>query len=137
MSSPLRVALRSRLTAAMRDRDRQTTAVLRSAVAAIENAEAVPVDQPVLPTSASTTSATTTSATTTSAEVAGSALGVGATEAIRRDLDAAGERAVVLAEVAHLVEAEQVYAAAGDATRAHSASAGIAVLQSVLASVVE
>ena len=133
MSSPLRVALRSRLTAAMRDRDRETTAVLRSAVAAIENAEAVPVvDLPVSPTSASTTSASTTSA-----EVAGSALGVGASEAPRRDLDAAAERAVVLAEVAALVEAEQVYAAAGDATRAHSASAGIAVLESVLASVVE
>ena len=128
MSSPLRVALRSRLTAAMRDRDRQTTAVLRSAVAAIENAEAVPVvDLPV----------STTSASTTSAEVAGSALGVGASEAPRRDLDAAAERAVVLAEVAALVEAERTYAAAGDATRAHSASAGIAVLQSVLASVVE
>ena len=123
MSSPLRVALRSRLTAAMRDRDRQTTAVLRSAVAEIENAEAVPVAD--LPTA-------TTSALTTSAEVAGSALGVGASEAPRRDLDAAAERAVVLAEVAALVEAERTYAAAGDATRAHAASAGIAVLESVV-----
>ena len=127
MPSPLRAALRSRLTVAMRERDREATAVLRSAVAAIENAEAVPVAD--LPTA-------TTSASTTSAEVAGSALGVGAAEAPRRDLDAGGERAVVLAEVAHLIEAEQVYAAAGDATRAQSASAGIAVLQSVLESVV-
>ncbi len=125
MSSPLRAALRSRLTVAMRERDREATAVLRSAVAAIENAEAVPVVD--LPTS-------TTSASTTSAEVAGSALGVGAAEAARRDLDAAAERAVVLAEVAALVEAEQVYAAAGDATRAQSASAGVAVLESVLES---
>ena len=107
----------------MRARDRETTAVLRSAVAAIENAEAVPVVD--LPTS-------TTPAATTSAEVAGSALGVGAAEAARRHLDAAAERAVVLAEVAALVEAEQVYAAAGDATRARSASSGVAVLESVL-----
>ncbi len=45
--------------------------------------------------------------------------------------------AVVVAEVAALVEAERTYAAAGDATRAHAASAGIAVLEAVLASVVD
>ena len=123
MSSPLRAALRSRLTVAMRERDREATAVLRSAVAAIENAEAVSVDD--LP-------ASTTSASTTSAAVAGSALGVGAAEADRRDLDAAAERAVLLSEVAALVEAERVYAAAGDARRAQSASAGAAVLEGVL-----
>lgn len=123
MPSTLRAALRSRLTVAMRERDREVVAVLRSAVAAIENAEAVPVVD--LPTS-------TTSAATTSAEVAGSALGVGAAEADRRDLDAAAERAVVLAEVAALVEAEQVYAAAGETSRARSASAGVAVLEAVL-----
>ena len=123
MSSPLRAALRSRLTVAMRERDREATAVLRSAVAAIENAEAVSVDD--LP-------ASTTSASTTSADVAGSALGVGAAEADRRDLDAAAERAVLLSEVAALVEAERVYAAAGDARRAQSASAGVAVLEGVL-----
>ena len=107
----------------MRERDREATAVLRSAVAAIENAEAVSVDD--LP-------ASTTSASTTSADVAGSALGVGAAEADRRDLDAAAERAVLLSEVAALVEAERVYAAAGDARRAQSASAGVAVLEGVL-----
>jgi uncharacterized protein YqeY len=123
MSSPLRAALRARLTVAMRERDREATAVLRSAVAAIENAEAVPVVD--LPTS-------TASAATTSAAVAGSALGVGAAEADRRDLDDAAERAVVRAEVGALVEAEQVYAAAGDTGRAQAASAGIAVLEGVL-----
>ena len=128
MSSTLRAALRSRLTVAMRERDRGAVAVLRSAVAAIENAEAVPVAQ---------LQASTTAASTTSSEVAGSALGVGAAEADRRDLDAAAERAVVLAEVAALVEAEQVYAAAGDTARARSASAGVAVLESILESVPE
>jgi hypothetical protein len=123
MSSPLRAALRSRLTVAMRERDRDATAVLRSAVAAIENAEAVSVVD--LPTS-------TVSGSTTSAAVAGTASGVGAAEADRRDLDAAAERALVLAEVAALVEAEQVYAAAGDPSRAQSAAAGIAVLEAVL-----
>ncbi|GAA2743136.1 hypothetical protein GCM10009868_15730 [Terrabacter aerolatus] len=40
----LRSALRSRLTTAMRERDRTAVSVLRTAVAAIENAEAVPTD---------------------------------------------------------------------------------------------
>jgi hypothetical protein len=120
MSSTLRAALRARLTVAMRERDRGAIAVLRNAVAAIENAEAVPVREG----SASTT--------TTSAMVAGAALGVGATEAERRVLDRATERAVVLAEVAALVEAEQAYAAAGEASRARSATAGVALLEAVL-----
>ncbi|WP_404391868.1 hypothetical protein [Humibacillus xanthopallidus] len=128
MPSTLRAALRSRLIVAMRERDREVVAVLRNAVAAIENAEAVPVVD--LPTR-------TTSAATTSAEVAGSALGVGAAEADRRDLDTAAERNVVLAEVAALIEAEQVYAAAGDTSRARSASAGVAVLEAVLEVVID
>jgi len=119
MSSTLRAALRTRLTIAMRERDREATAVLRNAVAAIENAEAVPV-------------ADATPAASTSAAVAGSALGVGATEAARRDLDVATERAVVVAEVAALVEAERAYAAAGETSRARSASAGAAILEAVL-----
>ncbi|HET8987276.1 MAG TPA: hypothetical protein VFN43_02100 [Humibacillus sp.] len=120
MSSTLRIALRSRLTIAMRARDRGAIAVLRNAVAAIENAEAVPVAE------------VSTSATTSGATFAGSTLGVGATEARRRVLDDASERALVVAEVAALVEAEQAYAAAGDPTRARSASDGVAVLKAVL-----
>ena len=118
MSSTLRAALRSRLTTAMRERDRAATAALRGAVAAIENAEAVPViDRPLVGGSV---------------DVAGAALGVGATEAARLVLDGEAEREVVSAEVAALVEAQEAYAAAGDADRAAAAAAGAEVLRDVL-----
>jgi hypothetical protein len=118
MTSTLRAALRSRHTRAMRHRHREATAVLRSAIAAIENAEAVtvPADD----------------ASTSSGSVAGAVLGVGASEAERRVLDAATERAIVLAEAAGLREAQQAYAAAGESSRAQSASAGAELLQAVL-----
>lgn len=102
----------------MRERDRAATSALRSAVAAIENAEAVPVvDSP---------------AVATSADVAGAALGVGAAEAERLVLDATDERRVVVGEVVALVEARAAYAAAGDTERAAAASAGARVLRDVL-----
>ena len=118
MSSTLRAALRSRLTTAMRERDRAATSALRSAVAAIENAEAVPVvDRP---------------AVATSADVAGAALGLGAAEAERLVLGASAERRLVVAELVALAEAEEAYAAAGDAERATAASVGARVLNEVL-----
>ena len=91
---------------------------LRSAVAAIENAEAVPVHDGPTPTA--------------SADVAGAAVGLGATEAQRRLLGEDAERSLVLAEVQSLVEAEAAYAAAGDRDRAQSAAVGVAVLTAVL-----
>ncbi len=118
MSSVLRTALRTRLTTAMRERDRAAVSVLRTAVAAIENAEAVPVDD--------------SRASVGSADVAGAALGLGATEADRRRLDEATERAVVALEVHSLVEAQQAYAVAGDHDRARSAEAGADLLRAVL-----
>lgn len=116
----LRSALRSRLTTAMRERDRAAVSALRNAVAAIENAEAVPTEA---------------RSVTTSAEVAGAAVGLGVTEAERRRLDHGAERSMVAAEVSSLVEAETAYAAAGDGERARSAAAGAALLRSVLAEV--
>jgi len=118
MSSTLRTTLRSRLTAAMRERDRPSVNVLRSTVAAIENAEAIPVD------------ATRTAAAST--DVAGAAVGLGVTEAQRRHLDDAAERSVVAAEVQSLLEAELTYAAVGDLERARSAASGAVLLRSVL-----
>lgn len=102
----------------MRERDRAATSALRSAVAAIENAEAVPVvDCPTV---------------ATSADVAGAALGIGAAEAERLVLDATDERRVVAAELVALAEAEAACAAAGDTERATAASAGARVLRDVL-----
>ena len=122
MSSPLRSALRSRLTTAMRDRDRHAVGVLRSAVAAIENAEAVAVDD----------GPTVTSSATSSVAVAGAPVRLGVTEAERRPLDDASERSLVVAEVQALLEAETEYAAAGESERARSAAAGASLLTAVL-----
>jgi hypothetical protein len=105
MTSPLRVALRHRLTAAMRVRDRQTTGALRSVLAALENAEALPVNVH------ETTVAT-------SEHVAGGAVGLGAGEAPRRLLSADDERALVEREVAELRSASSTLAAAGQLERA-------------------
>lgn len=119
MDSPLRTALRSRLTTAMRARDREAVSVLRTAVAAIENAEAVPVGEAPRPV--------------TSGDVAGAAIGLGAGETPRRTLDDAAERTVVEAEVRSLAEAEQLYAGTGNRDRARQAAAGAALLEGVLA----
>ena len=118
MSSVLRSVLRSRLTTAMRERDRAAASVLRTAVAAIENAEAVPVDDG--------------RTVATSADVAGAAVGLGVTEAECRRLDDATERSLVVAEVRSLLEAEAAYAAAGDRERARDAATGAALLRAVL-----
>jgi uncharacterized protein len=118
MPSALRVVLRSRLTAAMRERDRAAVSVLRTAVAAIENAEAVPTDEGA--------------AVTTSADVAGAAIGLGVTEGERRPLDDPAERSIVLAEVRSLTEAEVAFAAAGRTEQARDAALGAALLSDVL-----
>lgn len=100
MPSPLRVALRNRLAAAMRARDRQTAGAMRSALAALDNAEAVPV------TSHGTSVAT-------SEHVAGAAVGLGVGEAPRRLLSPDDERALVEREVAELRSSSAALAEAG------------------------
>ena len=90
MASPLRVALRNRLTAAMRARDRQTAGAMRTVLAALENAESV------------TVASTGTSPAARSEHIAGAAIGVGAGEATRRVLSPEDERALVEREIAEL-----------------------------------
>lgn len=86
MPTTVRAALRAALTDAMRARDPVATAALRSAVAAIDNAEAVDPDAAPV-------------ATATSADVAGGVAGLGAAEVARRTLDEAEVLRVVRAEV--------------------------------------
>jgi hypothetical protein len=87
----------------MRDRDRTLASALRSTLAALENAEAV--DLPVTVTDASE-------------HVAGGAAGIGAGEAVRRELGPEMERAIVAAEVQDLrVEAGHQAAAGRTAER--------------------
>lgn len=78
--------LRNDLTAAMRERDRESVRVLRTVLSAIANAEAQP-DLDDSPTSARS-----------SGPIAGATHGLGAGEVARRQLDASDVRAIVLAE---------------------------------------
>ena len=105
MTSPLRDALRARLTSAMRARDRQTAGAMRSVLAALENAEAVPVTAHDGPAAMSE-------------HVAGGSAGLGAGEASRRSLSPDDERAVVGREVAELRSSSAALAAAGQHERA-------------------
>ena len=80
-----RAALRRGLTAALKTRDSDALAALRTALAAIDNAEAVP--------------APATNSPITSAHVAGSRGGVGSTEAVRRQLSASELHAILRSQI--------------------------------------
>ncbi len=84
----IRVRLQERLTTALKTRDRAAASVYRTALSAIANAEAVPVD--TMPPAGAI-------------ELA--ALGVGAGDAPRRHLTEAEQRGIVAAEVAELIAA--------------------------------
>lgn len=89
--SPLRTRLRTALLEARRARDAETVSTLRTALAALENAEAVPTEA-------------------TAGALEDAPLGVGAAEAARRVLSDDDERAVLDAEIASLEEAGRAYA---------------------------
>ncbi|RNI21303.1 hypothetical protein [Flexivirga caeni] len=95
----LRSILRDALKTALRERDRVTTQALRSAIAAIDNAEAVP-----------------TAARAGAIEAAPT--GVGATEARRRDLSAAELHAILRHEVDERYAAARVCVTASPETAA-------------------
>ncbi|WP_196780836.1 GatB/YqeY domain-containing protein [Nocardioides sambongensis] len=84
--SQLQARLREDLGTALRARDRATAGVLRTALAAIANAEAQPVPVGTSPMS------------TSEGPIAGAALGVGAAEVARRELSEADVQAVVARE---------------------------------------
>ncbi|KQV72684.1 hypothetical protein ASC64_20270 [Nocardioides sp. Root122] len=89
--SPLRTRLRTALLEARKARDAETVSTLRTALAALENAEAVPTDA-------------------TAGALEDAPVGVGVTEAARRVLSDAEELAVLEAEIASLQEAGRSYA---------------------------
>jgi uncharacterized protein len=119
----LRTTLRTHLTTALRERDRPLAAALRSAIAALENAEAVAVEagRPTRPEDVAG-----------SEHVAGATSGMAATEAVRRDLSPAEEVAVLAREVAELHEAAATFGAAGAEDRAAEATRAATVLDEVL-----
>ncbi len=117
----LRAALRRGLTAALKTRDSDTLAALRTAMAAIDNAEAVP--------------APAASAPTTSAHVAGARGGLGSSEAARRQLGATELRDILRGQIdEHSREAER-YAALGHADAAERLRRRASTLATYLADV--
>ncbi len=97
----IRARLRAALTAAMTERDMATVRVVRSAIGAIDNAEAVdttvPADQ-----------------IDVSSRIAGAVAGAGASEARRRELTDADVTAVLHAEIAERRVAADEYDATGE-----------------------
>lgn len=89
----LQARLRADLLTARKVRDTTATAVLRSTLAAIANAEALPVTETAL-----ATDGTASSSTSAQGPIAGAATGVGATEAARRDLSDEDIREIISAE---------------------------------------
>jgi uncharacterized protein YqeY len=97
--------MRRDLTAAMKARDRQAVAALRSTLAAIDNAEAVDA-------------AAGGGHPAGEGAIAGAAVGVGAAEVERRTLTAAETEAIVRREVAERQHAADAYERAGQAPHA-------------------
>ncbi len=116
-SGDLRARMASALTDAMRARDRVAVTALRSALAAVANAEAVPVD--TLPSAGAMESA---------------ALGAGAADAPRRELTEADVRLIVGAEVAEHDRSAEHLRNAGRPDEADRVAAEAAVLRELLAS---
>lgn len=120
--SSLERTLRAALVPAMRAKDTVAVSALRSALAAIANAEAV--DQTVVPDEGRTAA--------TSPHVAGALVGLGAGEVARRQLSDDDVRRIVVAEV----DGREVDAATlerhGAAQRADVLRAEAAVLSAVL-----
>ncbi|WP_020673415.1 GatB/YqeY domain-containing protein [Amycolatopsis nigrescens] len=115
----MRASLRDGLKAALKTRDRVAITAHRSALAAIDNAEAVPVDQSL-------------DTTTGNEHVAGAAVGLGSAEAERRHLTEADLRSIVENEVRERSVAAEEYAQLGRDDVAERLRAEAAVLSRYL-----
>jgi uncharacterized protein len=101
----LRARLQAALAEALRGRDLAAASALRSALAALSNAEAVPAG-------------TLESTAVTSPHVAGTTVGVGTAEAGRRSLSPADAEAIVRTEIAERRDAADGYERHGHPGRA-------------------
>ncbi len=108
----LRLRMRQALPEAMRARDKVAVSALRTALAALDNAEAVPVD----------------GAVTHGPALEQSPVGVGATEAPRRELTEPDVAEIVRAEVLERLEAAAQLPDPAQADRATRLRAEAAVL---------
>ena len=121
-TDPLVAALKSALPDAIRARDTEAVSAIRTALAAVANAEAV----------GGGAAASGPVATTGSQHVAGAAVGVGAAEADRRELTPAEVRAIVGVEVLERSDAAAEHEAAGQGDYADRLRREAAVLQRIL-----
>jgi uncharacterized protein len=119
-SDDLRTHLRRRLSSALRDQDRPAVSALRTALAALDNAEAV---QPAEGFRAEA-----------SEHFAGGVTGLGAAEVERRMLDADSQRAIVKAEIEARLSSARTYEQHGQNARGAELRVGAAVLLAVLGS---
>lgn len=117
-SSSLRQALRDALPGAMKSRDTPARNAIRSALAAIENAEAVQAGGP--------------SPVVTSAHVAGTSVGLGSAEAERLELDAEHILEIVTAEREERLAAAEDYRTKGVTEQAERLEAEAAALDAFL-----
>lgn len=125
---PIEDALRARLRVAMRERDAVATSAVRSALAAIADAEAVAPGElapGALPPAQG------------SSHVAGAHVGLGAAEVPRRERSEAQRRGVVVAEVAEREDVALEYDALGRGDAATRLRAEADVLRAVLDSVLD
>ena len=120
----MRTSLRDDLKAALKARDRTAVAALRSALAAIENAEAVPADHPA-------------DSLTGDGHIAGAAAGVGAAEAEPRHLTEADLRSIVENEIRERSHAAREYEQGGHNDHAERLRAEAEVLRRHLPAVAE
>ena len=114
----IRTRMRRALTAAMKARDQCAVTALRSALAAIDNAEAVDTAGGGHPTG--------------EGRIAGAILGVGAAEAARRTLTPVETQAIVRQEVAERQTAAHAYERAGQSGPAERLRAEAEVLEAYL-----
>ena len=121
-SGDVRSRLRLALRAAMKDRDTIAVSALRSTLAAIANAEAIPA----------ATAAATAPATGGHQYVAGGTEGLAATEASRRDVSEEEASEIMRAEAAERRAAARQYQAAGHTDRAERLLREAEVIERVL-----
>lgn len=114
----LRVGLRHRLRAAVRDHDRIAIAALREAIAALDNAEAVPID--------------TDLNAQVGQHVAGGVVGLGAGEAERRTLDVAAQQAIVTTIIDARLAAASTYEEHRQTARAADLRSSAEILIAIL-----
>ncbi|WP_222598191.1 GatB/YqeY domain-containing protein [Lentzea tibetensis] len=113
-------SLRDALKTALKARDRVAISALRSALSAIENAEAVPVEDSSLPL-------------TGNEHFAGATAGLGAAEAVRKELTEADVLAIVAKEARDRTTAAEEYEQLGRADEAARLRAEAEVLAKYLA----